>query len=163
MTKSKCISVRKNNEFIHIEYFLRGMLDVIDPDQEMELLEPDVDNAIIGRLAKDKLSMSRDISLQEFQQLFHSNRCDEKTKKEEKQLKEKFGYKNKKEIYQHMFFLSINLYDKYYEIIPWHTDGLNSSTGMGKDNKQIYLTDISDEELGQKIKEAFKLCTSKYT
>ncbi|HDR0809145.1 TPA: CdiI family contact-dependent growth inhibition immunity protein, partial [Pasteurella multocida] len=79
---------------------------------------------------------------------------------------EEFLYKNRKEIYKNMDFLSVSILDKKVIITPLHQDSLNGYTAIkdekGKSVKFEHPIDISDEELGKVVMEGVKYCTSIY-
>ncbi|MGC6360569.1 contact-dependent growth inhibition system immunity protein [Bisgaard Taxon 45] len=87
---------------------------------------------------------------------------------EEKRIKEKYGYRNRKSIYKDSIFLSVSIYNDILKITPLHQDGLGSYTSVrNKEDIAIkfeYSVNLllSSEELGNKIVEAFKYSTSIY-
>ncbi|MGV6988174.1 contact-dependent growth inhibition system immunity protein [Testudinibacter sp. P80/BLE/0925] len=165
MAKSKNILIRKNKDVILITYFLQGLLSMSDPEQDPVFLPVDIDDKMLGESAKEALLKSREIPLDEFYKIFNSGEVQLFGKKIEQQLQEHFGYKSRKAIYNTMDFLSIDMEDNI-TITPHHQDSLDGSTAVKKkDGTAIefeYPLEISDEELGMKIREAFKYCTSIY-
>lgn len=165
MSKSKKILIRKNKDIILITYFLQGLLSMSDPEQEPVLLPVDIDDKMLGKYAKEALLKSKEIPLDKFYKIFNSGEVQLFGKKIEQQLQEHFGYKSRKAIYNTMDFLSIDM-ENNITITPHHQDSLDGSTAVKKkDGTAIefeYPLEISDEELGIKIREAFKYCTSIY-
>ncbi|TNH03705.1 contact-dependent growth inhibition system immunity protein [Testudinibacter sp. TR-2022] len=165
MAKSKRILIKKNKDVILITYFLRGLIGMFDPEQEPIFLPVDVDDKMLGKSAKEALLKSREIPLDEFYKIFNSGEAQLFGKKIEQQLQECFGYKSRKAIYKYMDSLSVDM-EEVFSIVPNHQDSLDGYTAVKKkDGTAIefeYSLEISDEELGMKIREAFKYCTSIY-
>ncbi|TNH04638.1 DUF1436 family protein, partial [Testudinibacter sp. TR-2022] len=165
MSKSKNILIRKNKDVIVITYFLQGLLSMSDPEQKPIFLPVDVDDKVLGESVKEALLKSREIPLDEFYKIFNSGEVQLFSKKIEQQLQEHFGYKSRKAIYNTMDFLSVDM-EEVFSIVPNHQDSLDGYTAVKKkDGTAIefeYSLEISDEELGMKIREAFKYCTSIY-
>ncbi|MFZ7135738.1 contact-dependent growth inhibition system immunity protein [Avibacterium avium] len=168
MKKMNMISIQKNREFIFISsYIMRGPLSFRDPEQDSNYLPIGISSRELGRLARDKLNKSKwidDVFI--FNKILMSEKVQSSQKNREKELRIRFGYKTKKAIYQYMDFLAIHTDCEQIIIIPKHQYGLASYTGVqDKDGEIIefkYPLDISDDELGNAINEAFKYCTSIY-
>lgn len=162
----KNVLIRKNNEFILITYFLEGMISITDPEQEFCYLPTDISYSDLGKYIKAKLAKSRSVDFEEFQGIFHSEKIKNLTKMLEKEMKERFFYKNKKDIYKNMSFLSVEIQDDKLMVIPWHQDSVSGYTAIeDKDKNWVkfeYSSIISDEKLGEVVINAFKCCTSIY-
>lgn len=162
----KNILIRKNNEFILITYFLEGMISIIDPEQDFSYLPTAISYSDLGKAVKTKLSKSRDIGFDEFQRVFHSEKIKNLPKVLEDEMKKKFLYKNKKDIYKNMNFLSVEIQNDKLVVIPWHQDSIDGYTAIeDKDKNWIkfeYSSTLSDEKLGEVVMNAFKYCTSIY-
>ena len=117
-------------------------------------------------MVREKLDESREVSLQEFQAIFNSEKMKGLQKRLEEEMKKHYGYKNKKSIYKDMSFLSLEQDNLYITISPLHQDSLDGSTGISlPDNSPLefkYDKSISDEELGKAIRQALTYCTSIY-
>lgn len=166
MNKPKTVSVIVNNEFLLVTSIIRGMIGMTDPDQDFVFNKVDITDSYFGKLVKEKLDESREVSLQEFQAIFNSEKMKGLQKNLEEEMKKRYGYKNKKSIYKDMSFLSLEKDDLYITISPLHQDSLDGSTGISlPDNSPLefkYEKNISDEELGKAIRQALTYCTSIY-
>ena len=166
MNKPKTVSVIVNNEFLLVTSIIRGMIGMTDPDQDFVFNKVDITDSYFGKLVKEKLDESREVSLQEFQAIFNSEKMKGLQKRLEEEMKKRYGYKNKKSIYKDMSFLSLEQDNLYITISPLHQDSLDGSTGISlPDNSPLefkYDKNISDEELGKAIRQALTYCTSIY-
>ena len=166
MNKPKTVSVIVNNEFLLVTSIIRGMIGMTDPDQDFVFNKVDITDSYFGKLVKEKLDESREVSLQEFQAIFNSEKMKGLQKRLEEEMKKRYGYKNKKSIYKDMSSLSLEQDDVYITISPLHQDSLDGSTGISlPDNSPLefkYDKNISDEELGKAIRQALTYCTSIY-
>ena len=166
MNKPKTVSVIVNNEFLLVTSIIRGMIGMTDPDQDFVFNKVDITDSYFGKLIKEKLNESREVSLQEFQAIFNSEKMKGLQKNLEEEMKKRYGYRNKKSIYKDMSFLSLEQDDLYITISPLHQDSLDGSTGISlPDNSPLefkYDKSISDEELGKAIRQALTYCTSIY-
>ena len=166
MNKPKTVSVIVNNEFLLVTSIIRGMIGMTDPDQDFVFNKVDITDSYFGKLVKEKLDESREVSLQEFQAIFNSEKMKGLQKNLEEEMKKRYGYKNKKSIYKDMSFLSLEQDDLYITISPLHQDSLDGSTGISlPDNSPLefkYDKNISDEELGKAVRQALMYCTSIY-
>lgn len=166
MNKPKTVSVIVNNEFLLVTSIIRGMIGMTDPDQDFVFNKVDITDSYFGKLVKEKLDESREVSLQEFQAIFNSEKMKGLQKRLEEEMKKRYGYKNKKSIYKDMSSLSLEQDDLYITISPLHQDSLDGSTGISlPDNSPLefkYDKNISDEELGKAVREALTYCTSIY-
>lgn len=160
------VLIRKNNNFILVEYFLNGLVSILDPMQEVDFLSLGVSNEELGREIRVKLSKSRMIDFDEVNQLLSSNKINIFTSSWEKKIKDTFSYKTKKEIYKDMDFLSVRIKNNVLTIIPWHQDSLDGYTAIEDENRNWikfdYPIDLSYEELGEAVMRAFEYCTSIY-
>ena len=166
MSKSKSIFIEVNCDFILVTSLITGMLSMVNPDQDFIFNEVDISDLDLGRLIKEKLNESKEISFEEFQAIFHSAKMKGLKKRLEEEMKKRYGYKNKKSIYKDMSSLSLEQDDLCITISPLHQDSLDGSTGISlPDNSALefkYDKNISDEELGKAIRQALTYCTSIY-
>ena len=166
MNKPKTVSVIVNNEFLLVTSIIRGMIGMTDPDQDFVFNKVDITDSYFGKLVKEKLDESREVSLQEFQAIFNSEKMKGLQKRLEEEMKKRYGYKNKKSIYKDMSSLSLEQDDLCITISPLHQDSLDGSTGISlPDNSPLefkYDKNISDEELGKAVRQALTYCTSIY-
>ena len=166
MNKPKAVSVRVNNEFLLVTSIIRGMIGMTDPDQDFVFNKVDITDSYFGKLVKEKLDESREVSLQEFQAIFNSEKMKGLQKRLEEEMKKRYGYKNKKSIYKDMSFLSLEQDASFIIIASLHQDSLGGYSGISlPDNSPLefkYDKNISDEELGKAIRQALTYCTSIY-
>ena len=166
MNKPKTVSVIVNNEFLLVTSIIRGMIGMTDPDQDFVFNKVDITDSYFGKLVKEKLDESREVSLQEFQAIFNSEKMKGLQKRLEEEMKKRYGYKNKKSIYKDMSFLSLEQDASFIIIAPLHQDSLGGYSGISlPDNSPLefkYDKNISDEELGKAIRQALTYCTSIY-
>ena len=166
MNKPKAVSVRVNNEFLLVTSIIRGMIGMTDPDQDFVFNKVDITDSYFGKLVKEKLDESREVSLQEFQAIFNSEKMKGLQKRLEEEMKKRYGYKNKKSIYKDMSFLSLEQDASFIIIAPLHQDSLGGYSGISlPDNSPLefkYDKNISDEELGKAVRQALTYCTSIY-
>ena len=166
MNKPKTVSVIVNNEFLLVTSIIRGMIGMTDPDQDFVFNKVDITDSYFGKLVKEKLDESREVSLQEFQAIFNSEKMKGLQKNLEEEMKKRYGYKNKKSIYKDMSFLSLEQDASFIIIAPLHQDSLGGYSGISlPDNSPLefkYDKNISDEELGKAIRQALTYCTSIY-
>ena len=166
MNKPKTVSVIVNNEFLLVTSIIRGMIGMTDPDQDFVFNKVDITDSYFGKLVKEKLDESREVSLQEFQAIFNSEKMKGLQKNLEEEMKKRYGYKNKKSIYKDMSFLSLEQDASFIIIAPLHQDSLGGYSGISlPDNSALefkYDKNISDEELGKAVREALTYCTSIY-
>lgn len=166
MSKSKSIFIEVNCDFILVTSLITGMLSMTNPDQDFIFNEVDISDLDLGRLIKEKLNESKEISFEEFQDIFHSEKMKNLQKNLEIEMKKLYGYKNKKSIYKNMSSLTLDQADSYITIAPLHQDSLDGGTAiLLPDNSALefkYDKNISDEELGKAIRQALTYCTSIY-
>lgn len=166
MTKPKAAFVRINKDFLLVTSFIRGMIAMTDPDQDFVFNKVDITDSYFGKLVKEKLDESREVSLQEFQAMFNSEKMKGLQKNLEEEMKKRYGYKNKKSIYKDMSFLSLEQDASFIIIAPLHQDSLGGYSGISlPDNSPLefkYDKNISDEELGKAVRQALTYCTSIY-
>ncbi len=74
MTKPKAAFVRINKDFLLVTSFIRGMITMTDPDQDFIFNEVDISDLDLGKLIKEKLNKSKEISFEEFQAIFNSEK-----------------------------------------------------------------------------------------
>lgn len=166
MNKPKAVLVGVNNEFLLVTSIIRGMIGMTDPDQDFIFNEVDISDLDLGRLIKEKLNESKEVSFEEFQAIFNSEKMKGLQKNLEEEMKKRYGYKNKKSIYKDMSFLSLEQDASFIIIAPLHQDSLGGYSGISlPDNSALefnYDKNIPDEELGKAVREALTYCTSIY-
>lgn len=158
--------IKKNREFIKIIPMLLAHFSLGDPAIEIVYHPVNLGNAELGKLARAGLAASREVEVEEIlQALGTPQEFKERGRLEEEKIKKIFSYKNKKSIYKYMDTINVDIDDKEMIIYPSHQDSLDGFTGISKNKQRLkfsYPLDITDEELGKAIYEAFTHCTSIY-
>ncbi|TCP92064.1 uncharacterized protein DUF1436 [Cricetibacter osteomyelitidis] len=166
MKDNKSILIRKNKDFLLVTSYLKGLIGMTNPEQNFEYTSLDISHDYLGEIIRKKLKESRVLEISEFQKIFHSEKMKSLTNSLEKEMKLKFGYKNKKEIYRDMNFLSIDINNGKLIVTPHHQDSLDGFTSVRDKNGNTvtfeYPITLSDEELGIAVMKAFEYCTSIY-
>lgn len=125
-----------------------------------------MNNEELGKRARVGLAASREVEVKEILQAFGTSQdSKDRTKEKEQQLKKLFSYKNKREIYKYMDTIDVSMYEECIIISPSPQDSLEGFTAISKNKQTLefsYPRDITDEELGKAIYEAFEHCTSIY-
>ena len=62
MNKPKTVSVIVNNEFLLVTSIIRGMIGMTDPDQDFIFNQVDITDSYFGKLVREKLDESREVS-----------------------------------------------------------------------------------------------------
>ena len=102
-----------------------------DPDQDFIFNQVDITDSYFGKLVREKLDESREVSLQEFQAIFNSEKMKGLQKRlEERDEKNAMDTKIKNLSIRDMSFLSLEQDDLYITISPLHQDSLDGSTGI---------------------------------
>ncbi|HDR1356661.1 TPA: CdiI family contact-dependent growth inhibition immunity protein, partial [Pasteurella multocida] len=94
------VLIKKTEKFILVNYFLEGVLSVLDPKQDINLLPPNITYSALGKHIRENLSKSREIDFDELRAIMSLDSDDTFLKSLEQKIKEEFSYKNKKEIYK---------------------------------------------------------------
>ncbi|HDR1057093.1 TPA: CdiI family contact-dependent growth inhibition immunity protein, partial [Pasteurella multocida] len=103
------VIIRKTEKFILINYFLVGVISVLDPKQDINLLSPNITYSALGKYIRENLSKSREIDFDELRAVMSLDSDGTFFKSLEQKIKEEFSYKNRKEIYKNMDFLSVRI------------------------------------------------------
>ncbi|MGC6343194.1 contact-dependent growth inhibition system immunity protein, partial [Bisgaard Taxon 45] len=101
------VLIKKTDKFILVNYFLEGVLSVLDPKQDINLLSPNITYSALGKHIRENLSKSRRIDFDELRAVMSLDSDGTFLKSLETKIKEEFSYKNRKEIYKNMDFLSV--------------------------------------------------------
>ncbi|HDR1830100.1 TPA: CdiI family contact-dependent growth inhibition immunity protein, partial [Pasteurella multocida] len=119
------VLIKKTEKFILVNYFLEGVLSVLDPKQDINLLPPNITYSALGKHIRENLSKSREIDFDELRAIMSLDSDGTFLKSLETKIKEEFSYKNRKEIYKNMDFLSVSIMNNIIIITPWHQDSLD--------------------------------------
>lgn len=163
----KYILIEKTSTYISIQSYLIGRLNIANIEREGEFISPEVSMGELGGFIKSQLAESREISADEFVELFNDRASIELFYKiKEKKIMDVYCYKNRRFIYKDTLFLSVLINNENLYVTPLHQDGLGTfgtvRDNSGKAVQFEYPTDLSDEELGKAVMEGVKYCTSIY-
>ena len=138
------------------------MLSYAEPDAQPQHLDPTVDDATLRKLVRDSLVVSRRVSVEEFQTIFHSGVVQKIEKERDAWAMKHYGYKTKRAMYRNMDTCSVAIVGDQIEIQPTNQESLDEYA-VGKDEGPFPLyvpATASDAELGAALREGFKRCTS---
>ncbi len=147
-------------KYITIYVYAVGMFSIRDPLVAGVHLDYDVSNVVLAKQVRESLQKTRGLSLPEFQRLRENKELQEIFYREETNLAQQYGYKSINTMKKKIFNVGITCQNSEIELTPTHQDCLDGYHDIGE--VFTYPESISDEELGQKIRDAFELCTSKY-
>ncbi|WP_227526166.1 contact-dependent growth inhibition system immunity protein [Psychrobacter sp. FDAARGOS_221] len=122
----------------------------------------DCSNEALGEAVFEALKHSREMPLDEFDELFRSGFLERKYAEFESSLMERFNYKNKRQLYKTMKAVYVNGIENRVELVSTHQDSLDGFCGIEELKPIVTSFDVSAEILGEKIREAYQLSTSKY-
>lgn len=161
------ILIKKTSKVILIYSYLVARILRMDENQDISYLNTNISNFDLGKEIKKKLSESHSITEEMFMNIWkHRGELDKILQQKEEEIINQYGYKNKKAFQREIHFLSVDVRNNILYVAPLHQDGLDSfGTVKDKDGKGVefeYPVNLSDEELGRAVKEAFEYCTSIY-
>lgn len=161
------ILIKKTSKVILIYSYLIARILRMDAKQEVSCLDINISNLNLGKEIKKKLSESHIITEDMFMNIWkRRGELDKLLQQKEENIINQYGYKNKKAFQREIHFLSVDVRNNILYVAPLHQDGLDSfGTVKDKDGKGVefeYPINISDEELGKAVMEAFEYCTSIY-
>ncbi|EIJ70887.1 contact-dependent growth inhibition system immunity protein [Pasteurella bettyae] len=161
------ILIKKTDKFVLIYSYLVGRILRVDAKQQVSYSNTNIGDLDLGKKIREKLSESHSITEELFMDIWkHRNELDEILQKKEEEIIKKCGYKNKNAFQRDISFLSVDIRNNILFITPLHQDGLDSfETVRDKDGQGVefeYPVNLSDEELGKAVKDAFEYCTSIY-
>ena len=155
------VATRFNSDFLFVTTISgRGRMRADTKGAEY-FFSPDVSNHALGEGVLDALSKSRFISLEEYKTFFNPELCKQQDLEWEQMLRERFGYKTKRALYNGMKSVSIENVDGVLTFSPsrqerrldcWSGDGIRE-----EDHVQLPAT-ASPEEIGAALRLAFSRC-----
>ncbi|ATF75825.1 contact-dependent growth inhibition system immunity protein [Pasteurella multocida] len=163
----KFIFIEKTSKYISISSYWVGRINLLNTQQTLIYLNPNVMSSDFGKAIKEKLNESDLISEDLF--MFHFNDNEGLSlfnKNEEKKVMSVYGYKSAKAICKDALFVTVLVINNSIVIRSTHQDGLGTfGTARDRYGKAIEFTypiDLSDEELGKAVMDAFEYSTSIY-
>jgi len=151
-----------NGDFYRIIPMSQGMLSYAEPSASPQYLDPYADDESLGKAVREALSHSKRVSIDEFQNIFHSGIIQKNADERNALAMKEYGYKTKRAMWKKMDSCGVAVFDDRIEIQPTHQKSLDSYTA-NKTEGPFPLdipTTASDAELGAVLREGFKRCTS---
>lgn len=163
----KQVFLEVTSKYISIQSYLIGRLRLANIDRQPIFLDREVCFEELGKSVYSELEKSREISEIEFMYYWKNKELFSNfEEKIDREIIQTYGYKNHKDICKDSLFLGVQIYRDILYITPLHQDGLRSyGTVRDKSGKGVefeYPINISNEELGKAVMEAFEYCTSIY-
>ncbi|WP_231104085.1 contact-dependent growth inhibition system immunity protein [Pasteurella multocida] len=159
--------VEKTSKYISIQSYLIGRVSMTNINKSPVFLDTTTSLKKLGEAIYLELENSREISGKEFE--YYWNNDDLFSSFQEnlnKDVMRIYGYKNYRQICKDTLFLSVSINNNILYITPSHQDGLGTfGTARDRYGKAIEFTypiDLSDEELGKAVMDAFEYSTSIY-
>lgn len=140
----------------------QGMMSYAEPGVPVLYLAPNVTDEELGAALRSSLANSRRVTLEEFQEIFHSRIVQDLEKERTASAISRYGYKTKRAMYKNMDTCTISLFDDQIEIQPTHQKSLDVYT-VRKNGGPFALSvaaAATDAEIGALLREAFTRCTS---
>ena len=128
-----------------------------DPDCEWILLDTTESDAAVGSAIVTALSQSRFLSLDDREQ-----EIADKIAQRERFLIQRYGYKSADKMGKETKSVGVWLTKGQMTLTPFHTDDLESFSGLDKDQNVIIPGDSSPEQIGAAFRLALSRCTSRY-
>jgi hypothetical protein len=154
---SQTASAVCNQDFILLETFSgyrRKLRDVTVPGN---FLDPSVSDAALGTAVIRALAASRQIPPEEFGTFFDVRAGAEHEKRWVSDLKGRFGYKTKRELFRNLMSVSVSLRDDRIEFMPFRQDGVGCWIRTNDDGIQDVVIDANSEpsDVGKALRQAF--------
>ncbi|QIM61984.1 hypothetical protein A1D29_00885 [Pasteurellaceae bacterium Orientalotternb1] len=161
------VILEKTSKYISIQSSLIGRLRFANIHKLPTFLEISTSVKELGRVIHHELEESKEISEAEFQFYWDNDVLFSSFQENiHKEVMKKYGYKNYRQIYKDTLFLNVIIHNNVLYITPYHQDGLGTfGTARDRYGKAIEFTypiDLSDEELGKAVMDAFEYSTSIY-
>jgi hypothetical protein len=159
MTKqNQYVSVYWNGEIFYIASMNDGGLYVLNIDAEPYYHTNDVNDDELGNSIFKAINASRQIDPMKAVELLESGGADTCIESRDNHMMQKFGYKNKRQLYRKMASCGVELESKQITISPTHHDRLESWTGVQDAENVVISATVSNAELGAAVREGFSRC-----
>lgn len=163
----KDVFLEKSSKYISIQSYLIGRLGIPNIDRMPLFLDQNPAYDVLGKSIYTELENSIEISGEKFLYYWNNNELiDAFRNNVNLGIMKNYGYKNYRDICKDSLFLSVKIYNNILYITPYHQDGLGTfGTVRDKSGNAVkfeYPINLSDEELGKAVMEAFEYCTSIY-
>ncbi|MBD2812875.1 CdiI family contact-dependent growth inhibition immunity protein [Xenorhabdus sp. Vera] len=153
--------VNFNGDFYYVKTMSGYRLLVADSEAKTLYLPKDVSDKELGCSVRQALSQSRLVDPED-NDFFHPDMIDARYKSWMAETMKKEGYKTKRALFKKMNKCDVQLLNGRITISPQAHQKLETwgEQGMPDDCKLILSENVTDEELGKAIKEAFSRCKS---
>ncbi|MDE1497342.1 CdiI family contact-dependent growth inhibition immunity protein [Xenorhabdus bovienii] len=150
-----------NGDFYYVRTLSGYRLLVADHEAETLYFPEDTTDKALGNAVKQALSKSRLVDPED-DDFFHRDMIEARSKKWVAEVMEKWGYKTKRALFKNMNKCFIQQLEGKLTITPEAHEKLETwgVKGMSDDCNIILADNVTDEELGKAIKEAFTRCKS---
>lgn len=163
MKKRGWTGVKQNHDFILVETYSGYNSCAADPVGHKIYLAPQASNEELGGAVQKALSASRILKLEELDDFFDRDILKVNYDKWVKDVIQHYGYKNRKQMFRDLQYVSIDLYNNKLEISPWSQEKLEAwgPTPNGVADNVIIPADSSSEDIGAALRLAFSRCTER--
>ncbi|WP_426575393.1 contact-dependent growth inhibition system immunity protein (plasmid) [Xenorhabdus stockiae] len=155
-------SISFNGDFYYVKTLSGYHFLVVDHEAETLYLPENSTDKELGNAAKKALSKSRFVDPYKDIDFFHRDRIETRYKNWIAEAMEKGGYKTKRALFKKMNLCSVKQVEDKLTITPEAHEKLDTwgAKGMSADCNITLPDNVTDEELGKAIKEAFTRCKS---
>ncbi|MDX7988701.1 DUF1436 family protein [Xenorhabdus sp. 12] len=155
-------SINFNGDFYYVKTWSGYHFLVVDHEAEVLYLPKDANDKILGDAVRQALSHSRIVDPYKDIDFFHRDMIEARYKNWIAEAMEKGGYKTKRALFKKMNLCHVKQLDGKLTITPEAHEKLETwgGKGMSADCNITLPDNVTDEELGQAIKEAFTRCKS---
>lgn len=150
-----------NQDFLCISTQSTGLLAYAEPSAKPLYLPSDVSDEILGKSIRNALALSKQVGLEEFQEIWKSGIIHSLDNQRDAWAMEKYGYKTKRAMYKNMLCCWISCVDEKLQVKPTHRKTLDTYSGISIDGPEILRIPeyASDAEVGAALREGFIRCT----
>ncbi|PHM72341.1 contact-dependent growth inhibition system immunity protein [Xenorhabdus sp. KJ12.1] len=154
-------SISFNGDFYYVRTLSGYRLLVADHEADTLYLAKDASDKDLGFTVRQALSKSRLVDPED-DDFFHRDRIEIRSKKWIAEVMEKWGYKTKRALFKKMNKCFVKRLEDEITITPEAHEKLDTwgAKGMSADCNITLPDNVTDEELGKAIKEAFTRCKS---
>ncbi|MEQ1976898.1 contact-dependent growth inhibition system immunity protein [Xenorhabdus sp. SGI240] len=155
-------SIDFNDDFYYVKTMSGYHFLVVDHEAEILYLTKDASDGELGCAVRQALSQSRLVDPYKDIDFFHRDMISIRYKNWIAEAMKKGGYKTKRALFKKMNKCDVNLLEGKITISPQAHQKLDTwgKKGMPDDCNITLSEDVTDEELGKAIREAFTRCKS---
>lgn len=161
--QKKTASIDVNPDFYCIETMSGYRLLSVDPDAESYLLEPTASYTQLGECVLNAIAASRLIDVKEIPSYFDYEKKTQQYKRWVADISEKYGYKNRRELFNKMRSCGAEEFEGVITIKPTFHDTLEGFSGEGilESDYVKVPSDSSAEDVGKAVLLALSRCKGK--